>query len=236
MLKAHDFDDKWKLIVNGIDYEINDTGHDLVNQLNNSEKEILYAAGVLKISIVIEENNTVKQINVMIDSSMKINVLHKSVVNWLGFIITLLQSERMISATDSQTAFHDVSKHMLVQVEEFKFKISFFIINGPIFHKCVLGQSFEHQACLWHIFKLDERVETIIWSQNRHYKIIVPVFSLNNKWNQCWQDILHLQSIMDEKKETENWVLKLLVDWTLADRMICWRIGKIQCHMRRVIV
>ena len=80
-LRAHDFDDKWKPIVNDIDYEINDTEHNLVNQLNNSEKEILYAAGVLKILIVIEENNTVKWMNVMIDSSVKINVMHKSVAD-----------------------------------------------------------------------------------------------------------------------------------------------------------
>ena len=92
-LRAHGFDDKWKLIVNDIDYEINDTEHDLVNQLNNSEKEILYAAGVLKISIVIEENNTVKWMNAMIDSGMEINVLHKSVADWLRLVITLLWSE-----------------------------------------------------------------------------------------------------------------------------------------------
>ena len=61
ILRVHDFDDKWKLIINDIDYEINDTKHDLVSQLNNSKKEILYAAEVLKISIVIKENNTVKQ-------------------------------------------------------------------------------------------------------------------------------------------------------------------------------
>lgn len=174
--------------------------------------------------------------NVMIDSNVKVNVLHKSVADWLRLIITLLWSERMISATDSWTAFHDISKHMPVQVRGFKFEISFFIIDEPISHKCVFDWSFEQQAHLWHIFKCDGEVEMIIWSQDRHHKTIVPVFSSNNEWNQHWQDVLHLQPTMDEEEEMENWVLKLLVDWALVNRMICQRIEEVQCHMRRMIV
>ena len=82
----------------------------------------------------------------------------------------------------------------------------------------------------------DEEVEIIIQLQKRCHKIIVSVFSPNNEWNQHWQDVLHLQSTVDEEKETENWVLKLLADWALADRMICQWIGEIQCHMRRMTV
>ena len=55
-LRAHDFDDKWKSIVNDIDYEINDTEHDLVSQLNNSEKKILNNAVA-----IIEELGKIEQ-------------------------------------------------------------------------------------------------------------------------------------------------------------------------------